>query len=307
MDLKILVIIVTFNSKPWIKKCLDSLSRSNYNHDIILIDNNSDDGSLDYVKENYKNIKVVEVKENLGFGRANNIGFKYALDHLYDYVLLLNQDVYVEPNMIESLVTVALNNPDIGILSPLHLSGDGSSLDKNFSIAVSQSNKDLNSLENIQKYTQELFETKFVMAAIWLLERDVLEKVGGFNPIFNHYGEDNDYVNRVLYHGKKIGIYSSTAGYHDREFRKISEEKRLYIYGYVKYLYLLTNINENFYLCLMKFFSFFFIRSIQIVIKGNLKLLLKNAEYLIIIIKKLQDIKVSRRLTKRDFHTFINS
>ena len=82
-----------------------------------------------------------------------------------------------------------------------------------------------------------LYPTEFVMAAHWLISKECLKKVGGFSPTFPHYGEDNNYIQRILYHGFKIGIVTNTRCVHDREARKHSKkysEYRSYIKELIK-------------------------------------------------------------------------
>lgn len=306
MNFKILVIIVTYNGKPWIKKCLDSLAKSTCQHDIILVDNCSTDDSISYVEQHYNYIKIIKTADNLGFGMANNIGFAYAIENAYDYVLLLNQDVYVEADMISKLVFASKTNPEYGILSPLQLTGDGKEFDKNFYHAIKNKVSPLDSLTDIRNSDVELLDVKFVMAAIWFVSIDVVKDVGGFSPLFSHYGEDNDYANRILFHNKKIGVSKLCAGYHDRNFRELSDDKWLYIYGYVRYLYILSNINNNLLLSFLHFLYLFIGRSVQIIIKGRFKLLDKNLRYFGSIISNLNRIFANRKLTKRKTNSFLN-
>ena len=96
----------------WADKCLGSLLHSKNYCDILIIDNGSQDGTQEYVREKYHNVMLVENKCNLGFGRANNMGISYALQHHYDGVLLLNQDAWVDEGTINILCT-ALFPPSI--------------------------------------------------------------------------------------------------------------------------------------------------------------------------------------------------
>ena len=89
---KIFVIIVTYKGHQWYERCFASLCNSEYPVQTIVIDNASNDGTVEYIRKYFPEIHLIESKENLGFGRANNIGMRYALDHGCDYVFLLNQD-----------------------------------------------------------------------------------------------------------------------------------------------------------------------------------------------------------------------
>ena len=94
---KIFVIIVTYKGNQWYERCFTSLRNSEYPVQTIVIDNASNDGTVEYIRENFPEIYLIESEENLGFGRANNIGMRYALDHGCDYVFLLNQDAWIKP------------------------------------------------------------------------------------------------------------------------------------------------------------------------------------------------------------------
>jgi len=85
------IIIVNYNGKHYLKDCLDSIANycSSTSNEIIIVDNNSSDGSQEYLKENYPEIRLFEEKENLGFGKANNFGVKKSIG---EYILLLNND-----------------------------------------------------------------------------------------------------------------------------------------------------------------------------------------------------------------------
>lgn len=223
MDKKVSIVIVTFNglNNNWIQNCLSSLHKYNFLKDAILIDNNSTDGSSDYIRKVFPESFLISLNENLGFGKANNIGIKKAYEEGADYVFLLNQDACIEPNTIELLVEAQQREPDYGIVSPIHLNGKGDHLDYKFSNYIVDSKchgliSDI--LLNLLK--KEIYQVKFVNAAGWLISRHCLEKVGGFNPSFFHYGEDDNYIHRVHYHGLKVGILSSAFIFHDREERK---------------------------------------------------------------------------------------
>lgn len=199
----------------WIEKCLNSCSDKN----VIVVDNASTDKTVSFIRENFPNAKLLEQIENLGFGAANNIGISYALKEKCDYVFLLNQDAYLKKGVIENLIEVSSNNSDYGILSPIHLNGLGDKLDINFSNYLIE-NKELVH-DGLQKsFARTIYEIPFVNAAAWLLPRRTLETIGGFDPIFYHYAEDDNYCQRVFYHNLKIGIVPESYILHDRGDRK---------------------------------------------------------------------------------------
>ncbi len=206
-----MIIIVTYNGLKWIDKCLQSCG----DHPIVVVDNNSSDSTVDFIKQNYPNVHLLEQVKNLGFGQANNIGISYALNHGADYVFLLNQDAYLVDSCLKKLIEIHQKNIQFGILSPIHLNGDGTHLDYNFSNYVAR-NRDFFSDHILNRPLAKVYEVPFVNAAGWLISRKCLETVGGFDPMFFHYGEDDNYCHRVEYYGFKVGVVPNLFIKHDR-------------------------------------------------------------------------------------------
>jgi|SRR5690554_4195974 len=218
---KAYIIIVTYNGMQWLQKCLDSCK----GYPVVVVDNNSSDETVDFIKQHYPAVHLLEQNKNFGFGQANNLGISHALKQGADYVFLLNQDAYLHEGCIKNLIRVQKQNSQYGILSPIHLNGRGNRLDKYFSHYVSyRYNPDFYSDFILKNPLKEIYEVPFVNAAGWLLSREVLETVGGFDPIFFHYGEDDNYCQRVRYHNYKIGIVPNVFINHDREDRGMTNE-----------------------------------------------------------------------------------
>jgi GT2 family glycosyltransferase len=229
---KIAVVIVTFNGAIWLKKNLNSLLNSNYPIDIIIVDNASTDKSISTIKE-FSTVELIQNKENLGFGKANNIGIDVALKKGADAVFLLNQDTWVYENTISSLVEALFEKPNLGIVSPLHYSADEITFDENF-------NTYFNRFEKVED-SESIRIVPFINAAAWLVSKECFTKTGYFDPIFSHYGEDRNFCERVKYHGYKIGVVKNSAICHDR-IVKLNPNK---IELQSKYLVLNQMINCN--------------------------------------------------------------
>ena len=195
---KVLVIVVSYNGMKWLDRCLGSVC----GEDLFVVDNDSTDGSADYVEGHFTAAKLVRSAENLGFSKANNLGFKYALDHGYDYAYLLNQDAWLEEGALEKLVAAAQEKPDYAVLSPLQMTDGYKELDRLFK------------------------KDKTPPAAHWLVRMKAVEKVGLFNEsLFPLYGQDDDWCNRARYHGYLIGVVPEARAVHDRAERKEAKEK----------------------------------------------------------------------------------
>jgi len=222
---KTLIIIITYNGQVYIKQCLDGIY-DNKAYDIFIIDNGSTDKTIDIIKNDYPKVQAIKNKENIGFGQANNIGLSYALKNNYDYVALLNQDTKVDLDTLNDLIATSKLYPNYGILSPLHYFTNHV-LQKSFSNHIKANSSLVEDIEN-RLFTKEIYDLPFVNAAIWMMNIDCIKKVGGFCPAFFHYGEDDNYCHRVLYHGFKIGIVPSLSAFHysDEKHSKYFSKKQ---------------------------------------------------------------------------------
>jgi GT2 family glycosyltransferase len=263
--MKLLTIIVTYNGKKWMDRCLGSLRKSSLYTDILVVDNGSTDGTIEYIRSEFPEVQLHCAGENLGFGKANNIGLQKAVKEGYDYVYLLNQDAWVFPHTFERLIAAMEADPGYGILSPMQLTATEDKMDPRFvrwcpaaawkewmhirSASETDNRSDGLSVEKYDANSDfdpvsvsdsdavcgivseslpgEIHPVSFVMAAHWMISRACFCAVGGFSPAFPHYGEDDNYIHRAQYQGFKVGILSSAGAVHDREMRPASKEFRM--------------------------------------------------------------------------------
>lgn len=224
MNPKITAIIVTYNGMHWYDRCLGSLRESEIPVDTIVIDNASSDDSVAYIKEHFPEVHLIESKENLGFAKANNIGMRKALDDGADYVFLLNQDAWVERNTLTELIKSFRDNDSVGIAAPIHMNGSYSGLDLNFALYMGTKFTSDAFMQTVNPY----YTVPFINAAAWLICKDCLETVGGFDTsLFRHYGEDDNYCQRLEYHKLQIVVNTRCTICHDREDRKNEGGKNL--------------------------------------------------------------------------------
>lgn len=215
MSKRVLTIIVSYNFMPWIEKCLGSVAASSVPTDVLVVDNASTDETVDCLRERYPEVKLIANNSNLGFGAANNIGLQRAVDDGYDFALLLNQDAWIDSDMLERLIAAYEREPGRwGILSPVQLTAGRDAIEKGFATYL-----DGMTLESLRETSAPL-SRPFLNAAIWLLPVSTIKTVGMFSPLFYHYGEDKDYCNRVSYAGYEIGCVTDAFGVHDRADRK---------------------------------------------------------------------------------------
>ena len=288
---RVLVILVTHNGMHWLPRCLASVAPSGKkadfpdNHvqtgsssgkkavfpdghvstDVYVVDNDSTDGSADWIQANYPSAKLVRSAENLGFTLANNLGFDYAIAKGYDYVYLLNQDAWVEEGAIEKLVAAAEAHPEYAVLSPLQMTDGYKEYDNQFAklMTVPEGIHFLNrrfatpptawappsydaegGTDSGSVYPPEPISIPRVMAAHWLMRMDAVKKVGKFSELFRYYGQDDDWCNRARFHGYKIGILPQARAVHDRAQRKEAKDRIIDRNYRVGSLVRLCNINR---------------------------------------------------------------
>ncbi|MEZ7503851.1 glycosyltransferase family 2 protein [Flavobacterium sp. Arc2] len=230
--MKSCVIIITYNGMQWINECLQSILDSSISTTIIVVDNCSNDSTVDHIKTNFSNVILLEQNENLGFGRANNIAMAYALKAGMDYVFLLNQDAFVNKNTIEKLVRVAQSKPEYGVLSPVQLDYSGKLLETYFfSFMAEDNSRSFYSDFVLGNPLKKIYDISFIQAAAWFLPINTVKKIGGFDPLFYHYGEDNNYCQRVLYHKMNIGVVPDAFIRHD-SYKPKSEKVGLFSQKY---------------------------------------------------------------------------
>lgn len=213
--IQIYTVVVTYNAmrSDWIEKCLTSLQNSTFPVKAIVVDNGSTDGTREYVPKAFPDAIWMPQNKNLGFGQANNIGIKYALENNADYVLLLNQDATLHPTAVQEMINISDGN---SLVSPIHLNGQGSAIDHMFKGSLRNAANTLLDDLIISGEKKNEYETGEVCAACWLMPISLIRKIGGFNPIYFHYGEDNNYYQRLVYHKIKTHIATKAFMFHDR-------------------------------------------------------------------------------------------
>ncbi len=220
------VIIPSYNTARLTLKCLERVysSFSEIKHEIILIDNNSEDESVLLIKKHFPKVKLIVNKKNRGFARAVNQGIRKARG---EYVLLLNTDAFVNKSLLRTLKFLD-QNPDVAILSP-RLVYPGGKLQTNFGNYPSLLSEILQAtllykilpwgriiMPNIltRKKFYQMREVKWLSGTCPFIRRSVFDKVGLFDPRYFMYLEDIDFCKRVKKAGFKIIFWGKTQVIH---------------------------------------------------------------------------------------------
>ena len=204
---KVSVIIVNYNGKELLQKCLESLFKIDYNNfEVILVDNNSTDGSMEFVIKNHPNVIVVKLDSNKGFAEPNNVAAKISKGK---YLLFLNNDTVVTPNFISEMVKVMETDKKIAICQSLLLKPDGS---------VDSSGDFIDHLGvvyNSKTKIDEIREVSSARGASMLVRSDIFEKLDGFDQKFFVTFEDVDLCWRSWILGYRVLIIPTSIVYHE--------------------------------------------------------------------------------------------
>lgn len=209
MNPEVLHIVVVFNGKAWLPELVDSVQASGTG-DVWAIDHGSTDGSWEWLKDNLPESNRTQ-GPNLGFGTGNNRGMEEALRRGVEAVHLLNQDARVDPQGMKTLADWVVQRESQGhaleVVSPIHWDWSGETPYEHFDKRYAPSWRD----------HSEPFEVPFIHAASWLMTLDTVRAVGGFNPAFFMYGEDNEWAHRLRKAGGKFMIHPDGALFHDEK------------------------------------------------------------------------------------------
>lgn len=220
-DVKVTAVVVTYNGAPWIVECLDSLRGSTIPVDVIVIDNASADETIELVR-GFPNTEVIANDQNLGFGRANNIGIRQALAAGSTHVFLLNQDAWIASDTIEQLVALSRRQQKAGILCPMQFDDSKRRLDPTFLQHYLAPHAGPMIADAFRGELDESYEVQAAPAAAWLLTGECLRTVGGFDPLFFMYCEDDDLCRRARWHGFQVLVAPRARFYHCRAFHALT-------------------------------------------------------------------------------------
>jgi len=206
---RVSIIVLTWNGKLLTLDCLESLAALNYeNVDIIVVDNASTDGTAEAIRDLYGGrIEIVVNEENLGFAGGNNIGIRRALEKDADFVLLLNNDTLVDPDLVGQLVAAVSSSKDIGIVGPkiyyasprdqIWFAGGEINLARGTARHIGIRERDAGQYDRSR-------DVDYVTGCALMARRDVVNRVGFLDPSFKAYYEDADFCMRARREGYRV-------------------------------------------------------------------------------------------------------
>jgi hypothetical protein len=205
---KVAVILLNWNGKVDTLDCLESLQRVEYAaFEVIVVDNGSQDDSVAVIRARYPSVTVLETGANLGFSAGNNVGIIYALGHGADYILLLNNDTVVDPQLLAVLTQTSQNFPDSGFLGakiyffaePRRIWYAGA---RWFPYKADFEHIGGNQIDNGVDW-EKTEETAYACGCALFVRREVIESIGMLEPSFFALWEECDWCYRAQRQGFK--------------------------------------------------------------------------------------------------------
>ncbi len=222
MDLSI--IIVNYNVKEFLQNLIHSIEKASLHltKEIIVVDNASDDGSIEFIREKFPQIKLIANKVNLGFGKANNLGLKEAKGK---FILLINPDTLIAEDTFDKMIEFFNRKPEAGLAGCKIINPDGTlqlACRRSFPGPWTSFTKvtGLSSLFPKSKFfakynltyldENQTYEVDAISGSFMMMRKEVYQKVGGFDEQFFMYGEDLDFCYRVQSAGFKVFYVHTT-------------------------------------------------------------------------------------------------
>ena len=246
------IIIINYNGFDYVEKCFKSIMENNYKEfEIILVDNNSTDNSVAFVKETFPDIKIIKLDSNYGYAKPNNIGAREAKG---DLLFFLNNDTAIHQDSITELVKV-IENPEIGICQSLLLKPDGAidSSGDYFTIngIAYSSRKKINTIKQILS----------ARGASMMIKKKIFWELGGFDNEFFISFEDVDLGWRTWLLGYKVVVVPNSIVYHlgGQTVKKVNQNIKFH------------GVKNTLVLCLVNFEPKFSRKAIASLIAGAFK------------------------------------
>ncbi len=242
------ILIVTFNHRKYIEACISSIQSQDFPHEIIVVDNCSSDGTVDYLRDIFPDVLIIESPINRGYGAGNNLGASFAKG---DVLVILNPDTIAEKDWLKELVGPVYSNSHI-ITTPKILTYDGARINTcgninhftglTFTRGYNANPSDYSRVENVSG----------ISGACFAIRRSDFLDLGGFDEDFFLYMEDSDLSWRAHLLDFKIIYIPTSIVFHDY-FLKLNPEK-LYHLEKGRYLILRKYLRwKEVFLCLPSF------------------------------------------------------
>lgn len=279
------IVITNYNGKHFLGACLSSVLQTNYprnRYEVILVDNASTDGSVEYVRSKFPFVKVLPLSENYGFTGGNNLGVRVAQG---DFIVFLNNDTIVDREWLSELVKVTLSHPRIGICGSKIISMKDRK-------TITYNGRALHILGGVIPHKFLTFEdgcgkkicvTGCVQGSSFLVRKDVFEVLGGFDNDYFLYSDEVDICYRAWINGYYVGYAPNSIVYHygggtagtlDKPefgilYERLKSPLRIYYGNRNSIINIIKNLELKNILIGMVFSSMFFFLQLFVLLKNN--------------------------------------
>jgi len=296
------ILVVNYKSSDDTINCITAIKNIDYcNYKLLVIDNNSQDGSYEKLSSYLSPHEFFPLRKNFGYAGGNNYGINIALKNGADYVFILNPDVTISSESLSNYINIMQNNKNVGALNPIQLSSDSGPVDPRFRSRV------LNGLNENKIFTflgkNKLIEADRLFGASILLSRSAILRVGGFDPLYFAYYEEEDLCRRIKYFNLSLCVTFKSPVVHKRSYQYQPPDKfRDYLRLKGRYLYILKNFNRSIVSNLKFFYYNIFYDYISIKKNDNAALFLHNyVKMMAWIFLNYPRILISREIEKKGF------
>ena len=226
------VVIPCYNGRQYIQSCLQSLQESDSSGlVIVVVDNASTDGSVDYIENEFPEVTLLRQKQNIGFAAACNRGFNELIKRRVKYIMLLNQDTVVERGWEKPLVQCLESNSSVMAVQSLLERGDGQTVNsvgnRIHFLGFGYSEGDGRSLADtrVQRHLKQPMEIDYASGAAMMMRIEDTERLGLFQENFFMYHEDLDLGWRIRLTGGQSMLVPASRVRHLYDFHRSSKIK----------------------------------------------------------------------------------
>ena len=216
------VLILNRNGREWLAPLYGSIREQAYPRvRVYLVDNASDDGSVELTLQDYPEVTVLRLAQNLGYCMAYDVAMPYAFADGCEYVIWANNDVKLEPECLRELARAARTDPRIGVLGPAFVAWESD--EPNYYMLGNHAH----AIPAMESRLQEPIDVNWVEGSFLMVSRTCVDAVGPLDPYLYFYWEETDFCRRALFAGWRVVLVPSARARHYAGGWQVTQENRL--------------------------------------------------------------------------------